>query len=388
MNETVNATQPSDNLLMASPTTTLSPSNAPHFTLPNLTIGLPQYFLVTEKKTSQQFDILRDNPLIIHRNNHIGNTTTIGNSDDRQTAFRIAFIAEGGLVIVINLLLVLFLIRIMTRLKSKHVAKCFINLQAAHIMFGVLLIVGQFVYGRVFAVCIISIVVQSFLSMLLKVVDRYLIIRLPYEYKRVRTKHLMCFICGTWVITIAFTFCMLFIDERTDDRTFTLILTIAISVSMFVLVVFNLSVYFIARRHSLVIHRSKKGNKKTDEERQGQKQHLRMRKNKPLVSWKPLFTCVAIVISFCVLWLPYLVHNAMVLGYIHHAERGELFSEVVLIVASLNSLADPLIFVWFNRDLKHEIVGAFRRNSTRSSRRLPTSYGSRPEALLNVQHNC
>ena len=278
----------------------------------------------------------RGNPLIINNNNN----ETVSN---QRTIFVVAFILEGATIILVNVLLMVFLLRFMARLKSKHVAKCFINLQVSHILFGVLLIVGQFVSERVLVLCTFSVVVQMFLSMLLKIVDRYVIIRLPYKYKRVHSRHLLVFICGTWFVSVTSLLGMFFFAaDQTDDRTLTLILTVGISVAIVVLVVCNSSVYLIARRHSLAILNRRHGELKP-----------------PLVLWKPLFTCVAIVTSFSVLWLPYLVHNAIVLGHTHEAERHSLFSQTVLIISSLNSIADPLIFIWLNRDIKHELRSKF-----------------------------
>ncbi|XP_066927083.1 G-protein coupled receptor 12-like [Clytia hemisphaerica] len=270
--------------------------------------------------------------------------------DGHVEVMKIVFMIDASINILLNVLLFTFLVKYMARLKSKHVAKCFMNLQLSHLLFGVLLIVGQLVNHRYLQLITFGIVLQMFFAMMLKTLDQFIIIKYPYRYQRIQTRDLMFMMLATWLLTTFIILIIMFVADI-SNRQLTVILTFTIIISVLTLSACNFSVYVIARRHYVTIRGQYK------------------KRSTGRIPKKPLLTCIAIVATFCLLWLPYLLHNVLFLGNVYVVGRSKLFSELVLFVASLNSIIDPVIFIWFNRDLKSELWSFKERNSTRRVKR-------------------
>ena len=175
----------------------------------------------------------------------------------------------------------------------------------------------------------------------------------------------MLMIMATWLITVFLTLILIFAADI-SNRQLTVILTFTIIISVLTLSVCNFSVYVIARRHYVIIRGQFK------------------KQTTGRIPKKPLLTCIAIVCTFCLLWLPYLLHNVLFLGNVYVVGRSKLFSELVLFVASLNSIVDPVIFIWFNRDLKSELWSFKERNSSRRVKRPSLANNNTNGSLLTT----
>ena len=78
---------------------------------------------------------------------------------------------------------------------------------------------------------------------------------------------------------------------------------------------------------------------------------------------KSTFVCLCIVLSFSVSWFPFFVFNVVQLSYLKECPKrigGEVIVGIEM-VAILNSIMDPVLFVIFRKDVKKEIRGIIRR---------------------------
>ena len=73
---------------------------------------------------------------------------------------------------------------------------------------------------------------------------------------------------------------------------------------------------------------------------------------------KSRYVCLAIVVSFVLLWAPYLVHNILLLKNgrmkLSTILQGQ-FEHVAVVIALVNPMVDPLFFIIFRKDVKREL---------------------------------
>ena len=77
--------------------------------------------------------------------------------------------------------------------------------------------------------------------------------------------------------------------------------------------------------------------------------------------------CLTVVSTFVLLWLPYLVHNVMVLAGQYKPLDGNTFTDVVEAIALLNAIIDPVLFLWLSKETKKEFRVVIGSISERTS---------------------
>ena len=215
----------------------------------------------------------------------------------------------------------------------------FMNLQIVHIILSITGIIHIFYSSnRVEVILNNGFLIEMFFSLMLTTVDRYVAISYPYTYEKLTTKEVLVAITCSWIIPIVFL--VLAFTLKATQQHLTIITTVAIAVAAVTLTISNARIYIIAKRHAIAITGTK-GKKVL----------------------KSTYVCFAIVFSFVFLWLPYLVHNVMVLANRHEPcgkEGVSTFTRGVFQTALVNSLLDPILFVAFRRDMKKALKGTLR----------------------------
>ena len=180
---------------------------------------------------------------------------------------------------------------------------------------------------------------ETFLSMVTCTLDRLLAIKYPYTYERVTTKKVCLIIASVWLpVPLFFVLTIVLHASMISMRLFSSVLII---LGTAILVTSNSVIYMIARRHCLNIQKSSFHGSQNSKE-QGK-------------LLKSSLVCLCIVLSFVVSWSPFLVVNLL-----HFTQEYGSFSvEVdgsVEMVAILNSILDPILFIVFRKDVKKELL--------------------------------
>ena len=71
------------------------------------------------------------------------------------------------------------------------------------------------------------------------------------------------------------------------------------------------------------------------------------------------YVCLAVVSSFLMCWLPYFIHNTLILAGVYAAESKKVFTIVAEQLALFNAFLDPLLFIVLTRDAKRIIRKVF-----------------------------
>ena len=117
-------------------------------------------------------------------------------------------------------------------------------------------------------------------------------------------------------------------------------------------------IYNIARRHLAIISR--------------QLNHIN--KEGAKMKMKSTYACMCIVFSFLLFWLPYFIYCTLILskGY---SITNDNTTRGIEIIAFLNSIADPILFVLFRRDVKQELKKMFKFKRVSNSIVTPADSG-------------
>ena len=108
-----------------------------------------------------------------------------------------------------------------------------------------------------------------------------------------------------------------------------------IAIAAIVLTSSNIIIYIIAKRHMAAIMKQRYHSNKDGERRK----------------LKSTYVCISIVATFLVCWLPYLVLCIIIIVH-GYGITNDNTTKGVEVVAAFNSIADPILFVLFRRDVK------------------------------------
>ena len=212
------------------------------------------------------------------------------------------------------------------------------NVQVAHVCMATVTIVAQYHLGNIVPFINNGFLFGLFLGMLLTTIDRHVQIRFPLLYQAFQTRHVVMAILSTWAAVLVFDCCVVALAELQNQVFLILVSTVLLVITYMVLVSSNISVLMVARRHQRDICRLYRGDLNT----------ARNLKN----SLKATKTCVTIVASYVLLWLPFLTHNIMSLCGFYRPDGEKLFSQLVEMLALSNAIVDQILFVAFHKEIK------------------------------------
>jgi len=245
-------------------------------------------------------------------------------------------------IFFVNIALFLFILT-HKKLRNSKANKHFLNLQLVHLMLSVSGCCCVFLpsHHPIEEVIVNNgLLLQMFLALILTTLDRYLAIQYPYRYEKIKTRSVFRVIAATWVLTFVFIGVSLYFKNMDDviDLKLLVVSTAIISIAIVVLCCSNLKVHLVAKHAAETLT-----------------------KNKHTKILKSTYVCFALVFSFVVSWLPYLVQNILRLCKIYHADGSATSTRVLVQVAFMNCLLDPILFVAFRKDAKKEVGRIFKR---------------------------
>jgi hypothetical protein len=258
----------------------------------------------------------------------------------------IAFIVQATISLCFNVVLLVFISSQKTLRKEKS-NQMFINLLHVHIIMAIAGVVAKVYLPDESAVINNGFLMEMFLSLIITSSDRYINIKFPYTYAHLTTNNIILIIMTSWFISGMFVMFSL-IFKITPFHS-TLVCTVLIITATVTLALTNINIYAIAKRHAAAILKHSSPAKPNGK-----------MKSKVL---KSTYVCLAVVMSFIILWLPLLIHNVMVLIKVYKPASGKLFTKIVLHVACFNSLVDPLLYLCFRKNVKQRLRKLFKRNN-------------------------
>lgn len=284
------------------------------------------------------------------------NTTEINpvtsNNNSSSSSVEIAFLVQASVCVCANAALLVFL-STQRELRCKVANQFFANLLVVHVVLNVIGIIAKSRYHLRDEEIIINngFLVEMFFSLIITTVDRFINIRYPFKYERITTRVVLLIITVSW--TVSGLIVGLSVVLGTSQYRCTVILTSLLLTAFIILIFSNLSIFLIARRHVRIIRRN------TVCLRTLRGTTTRYNDTVPKMT-KSTYACFAIIMSFIVLWCPYLVHNILVLLRMYEPSSERVFTRCVVHFAWCSSLVDPALYICFNRSAKKELKKTFQ----------------------------
>ena len=275
------------------------------------------------------------------------------NNKSRQI-ISIIYQIQGSITILLISTLFVFLVQ-HPKLRKRNSTKLFMNLQLVQFCMACTTIVAQHTRSNNIIQCINNgFLLALFLGMLMVTVDRHAQIHCPMSYQHIQTKQVMLVVIATWLVAATFDTVILAHSSFHSQRFLTYLSTVLLVTTHVVLVFTNISVLMVAKRHQKHIQSMYKTSSIDS-----------VRRNKH--SLKATKTCITIVGSYLLLWLPFLIHNLMCIGGYYIADGRRLFSQLVEIVALSNAIVDQMLFVAFHKEVKKTAAKYVQRSLSNSS---------------------
>jgi len=272
-------------------------------------------------------------------------TAKMNDQQQRWDIYDTAYTTEASLVIFVNVSLMLILLT-NQRVRRKPSIRCFVSLQLTHVFLGLVSIIDSTDKSdesgeREFFYMLISngLLVEGFFSMLLQTLEKLVMIHFPFKHQNmVKKRWFEILIVITWFLSAIVPIFFSFFKNKANNNEITYVLTGTVSTSFVILIFSNILVVKTARRHCHAIQKTMVGNNPDSVARR---------------RCKSMITCLAITLTYVLLWLPYLVHNILILrkSYIL-TDQLSGFTFSVVFVGMLNGIADPIILMLSNRDVK------------------------------------
>lgn len=259
-------------------------------------------------------------------------------------------LVEMILIVIFNLALFYLLIS-RRHLRGNKSNKFYLNLLFIHVSLCTSGLVCMSLPNRFLKYEVIinnGFLMEMFFSLIISTCDKYIKIQYPYLYENLTTNVTIFIIVTSWILPAAFVILALIFNISQMYCTITS--TVVLAVAITVLTTTNMKVHIIAKQLA---------------NRDLQKR-LKDENNSPIVL-KCTYVCVTIVSSFVILWFPFFIHNITSLVGITEANGNNYFTRIVVQIALLNSLFDPVLFVMFKKDIKKEIRKIFRSTGMEQS---------------------
>lgn len=279
----------------------------------------------------------------------------------------VSYLVQAGLPIFFNIALLAF-IASRRKLINKKANKIFVNLQVVHVLLCVSGIIGKFDKAVEVVVFSNGCLIELFLVLILMTVDRYINIKYPFYYENLPTRKIIFMIVTSWAITVLSVTMYLYFGADGYHRV--VISTFLLGIATFTLALSNIRIYIIAQSHVKAIKKYSTDNNNA------------ARRNR-ITTLKSTYVCFSIIFSFVITWLPLFIHNAMFLLKIYRPAPSKTFTQIVVRLAMVNSLLDPLLYFCFNKDLKHELKLILTKRNHQHRLRKKASYGKHQLLFLS-----
>ena len=271
------------------------------------------------------------------------------------------------LTFIFNTFLIIFMAM------SKKIRKCiscqlFLNLPATHVLASIMhLVTFYHQYYQLFMLCN-ALLLQTFFSLMLTSLDRYIAVRYPYKYENITRKEVFIISASSWFLTTIFY--GLTLKIKVTLVTLITLVTILILLSSIILIITNVSIYTIAQKHVRAILKCMVGQE-------------RKRAN----TRKSAYVCFALVSTFVLFWSPDVIHSIWYLSGGQERNKNidnNLFSYVIAVIYHCNAMFDPIIYALFKKELKDELQERFFGKSHSNEMKLK-SYAQCNDNIPSIQ---
>lgn len=182
-----------------------------------------------------------------------------------------------------------------------------------------------------------GLLVAMFCNLVLTTFDRYIAIKYPRRYEMLSTTCVVFILICSWIPTVIF---VVIVKKKGMTWNEMKVMHIMfISISCIILASSNFMVYYIAKSHDRFLRHNS----------------LQRRRLAPHRFLKASYVCFSVVFSFVLFWMPYCIHDILELTRLYVADNENLFDIIVEQLALLNSLTDPIIFVFLSIPTRNEI---------------------------------
>ena len=238
---------------------------------------------------------------------------------------------QAGLTLILNSAVVLFILT-RRKLRRQISKKLFLNMQGINIALNVIVITSVFYLSqKTERVITNALLLTKFFSLMSTTCDRYMCIAYPYKYIQVTNRSVILIILLFWLPGVIFSAVGISSGTVTDDDLCITQIVVFAAASV-LLISSNISIYTIAKRHS-----------KREKSNEGKK------------ILKATYICVSVVLCFVLLWLPFAVHNILVVMALYQPRNDKMFTLLVLQFGLLHAMLEPILFFGFQRDAKGEL---------------------------------
>lgn len=202
--------------------------------------------------------------------------------------------------------------------------------------------------------------------------DRFVAINWPYFYLKLTRKKSIFFCVLTWILTVILT--AITLQKDLQKKILDIITVSFIAVMVIILILANAFIYNVVnkqiveikktcvenntymREHSKGVIDTQRGLDSNDEYKRKDHQQNSNTARLHAKQVRAAHICAGVVISYCILWLPLMVHDFLKVlrmgsSFVY---RGSIYSIIALFLSLSNSLVDPVIYILLNRELKTE----------------------------------
>ena len=301
--------------------------------------------------------------------------------------YEISFFVEAALVGLLNLIVMVMLLS-NRKLRAKPAIKCFLSLQLTHVCLSVLTIAHSIdsTYTLLFSLITNGLLLESFFSMLILSAEKVSAIHFPFQHQVARRRKIFeILLLVSWLFSSSIPVLFVVVFKVNRDGVLYM-MTVTMVLSFVVLTISNVLVLNTARKHvnairktivtqypmkninnNIIINNNNNiiNNNISNNNNNSNDSIKNNRKNNTIIRHsKSILTSSVIIVTYLVLWLPYLVQNIIAIRENKTPSYNNAFTFAAVFVALLNGIVDPFIVIFFNRDVK-ELV----RKSTSKRRR-------------------
>ena len=227
------------------------------------------------------------------------------------------------------------------KLRKKHSIKFFVNLELVHLGFALYNLAMNFQSWYMEMYIDNAFLLMMILSLIMITFERYFAIKYPYLYGKMTNTHVNDVIICSWIPALVFIFLAAIFHFSLKHNA--LMTTVLLAVSWVILSAWNLVIWVCVRKNICAINKHMNENLLD-----------RVNVSKEKKRLKSAYVSFGIVISFLLLYLPYLLHDLLLLTKTF-STLNKMFTELIEPFAHFNSFIDPVLFVCFRQDIKKEL---------------------------------
>lgn len=284
--------------------------------------------------------------------------STLQNITLRKTQHNLdpIYIAEMALTCVallVNIPLITFILYHvkLRRIKSHQI---FLNILMIHNIHSLCFLPARLdarsFYFYVYAIISQGLVIELFISMMALTIERLLAVKYPLANTNMKGRYVFFALGGSWLLPVIFVTLALY--YQMTRLQYIVLGTVLLPITGVTLGCANIAIYCLIKKHEAFVRNN--GHQRSDST-----------KRRSLL--KPSFICFALVVSFILLWLPYLIRQLLLLLRVYDPMiHGNGFSDIAVFIGHSNSLIDPLTFIYLSSPLKRLVKLIFTKKSART----------------------